>query len=61
MTASPKAKTIHGASTIRSVPVIRVAPLTASAVTIQCTPWSCGLGEADMVTVWRRAAGGSGR
>ena len=26
MTASPKAKTIHGASTIRSVPVIRVAP-----------------------------------
>ncbi len=32
--ASPTPKTIHGASTIRSVPVIRVAPSQASAVTV---------------------------
>ena len=34
MVASATAKTTHGASTIRSVPVIRVASKTASAVTI---------------------------
>ena len=37
MAASPTAKAIHGASTIRSVPVIRVAPSTASAVTISAS------------------------
>jgi hypothetical protein len=33
MTASPIAKAIHGATTIRSVPVIRITP-TAGAFTI---------------------------
>ena len=34
MTASATPKTIHGASTIRSIPVIRISPSRASAVTI---------------------------
>ena len=34
MAARPTPKTIHGASTIKSIPVIRVASSPASAVTI---------------------------
>ncbi len=55
MAASPTPKTIHGASTIRSIPVIRVA-LHLPVLSCQCTRWPCGPREADMVTVWRRAA-----
>jgi hypothetical protein len=55
MAASPIAKAIHGAATIRSVPVIRATP-NCRCFHDQCTRWSCGPGEADMVTVWRRAA-----
>ena len=55
MVASPTAKAIHGASTIRSVPVIRVTP-NCQCCHDQYTRRACGPGEADMVTVWRRAA-----
>jgi hypothetical protein len=41
MTASPTPKTIHGASTIRSIPVIRVAPHGPVPSLSVCTPWSC--------------------
>ena len=53
MTASPAMKTIHGASTIRSVPVIRVV-LQLLVRHDQCTRYSCGCSEADMVMVWRQ-------
>jgi hypothetical protein len=57
MTASTMPKTIHGASTIRSLPVIRISPLRASAVNYQRTRWLCGSREADMVTLWSRCGG----
>ena len=60
MAASATAKTIHGASTSRSLPVIRVASKPPVGVTIQSTRCSCGPSEADMVTVWRRPASRAG-
>jgi hypothetical protein len=57
MTASTTPKTIHGASTIRSVRVIRISPLTGQCCHYQCTRRLCGSSEADMVTVWRRCGG----
>jgi hypothetical protein len=59
MAASPMPKTIHGASTIRSIPVIP-SSLTCQCCHYQWTRWSCGPREADMVTVWRRATSRAG-
>ena len=58
MTASTTPRTIHGASTIRSIPVIRIGPLTGQCCHYQCTRWICGSREADMEAVWRWCGGG---
>jgi DNA-binding response OmpR family regulator len=57
MVASPMAKMIHGATTIRSIPVIGSAP-NGPCCHHECTRRGCGTGEAGMVTVWRRPAAG---
>jgi hypothetical protein len=57
MTASTTPKTIHGTSTMRSIPVIRISPLTGQCYHYQYTQRLCGSREADMVTVWRRCGG----